>query len=70
MAKQRTLAVSGMSCTGCERRIKTALDGVSGVNEASADHEAGTVTLRLDVRAVDMDTVRGAIESLGYQVVV
>lgn len=69
MTERQVLAVRGMTCTGCEQRIRTALHGLTGVEEASADHEAGTVTLRFDPAAADEDAVRGAIEELGYRVV-
>ncbi len=68
MTEQRTMAVKGMTCTGCEQRVTTALDALSGVEEASADHEAGTVTLRVDPIFAGEDVVRGAIEGLGYRV--
>lgn len=69
MTEQRNLTVKGMTCTGCEHRITTALDAVAGVEEQSADHEAGTVTLRFDPAVADDDAVRDAIEGLGYRVV-
>jgi len=71
MAEQRNLTVKGMTCTGREDRITTALDSVPGVDEPSADHEQGTVTVtvRFDPTVADDESVRDAIESLGYRVV-
>jgi copper chaperone len=69
MAEQKKMAVKGMTCTGCEQRVTTALDALAGVEEASADHEAGTVTMRLDPTMAGEKVVRGAIEELGYRVV-
>lgn len=69
MTEQRKLTVKGMTCVGCEDRITTALDAVPGVEEQSADHEAGTVTSRIDPTVADVQAVRDAIEGLGYRVV-
>ncbi|KAA3637941.1 MAG: copper chaperone [Armatimonadetes bacterium] len=69
MTEQRILALKGMTCTGSEKRITAALSAVSGVEEASADHETRAVTLRVDPAVADDDAVRGAIDGLGYRVV-
>lgn len=70
MAEQWNLMVKGMTCTGCEERTTTALEVMPGVEDPSVDNEAGTVTLRFDPTVADDDAVRGAIEELGYRVVV
>ncbi|GMQ97808.1 MAG: hypothetical protein BMS9Abin17_0311 [Acidimicrobiia bacterium] len=69
MAEQQVLTVDGMSCTGCERRITSALRDVSGVTEALADHKAGTVTLAVGAEFGSPDVVRQTIEDLGYELV-
>ena len=70
MTEQKELAVKGMTCTGCEQRVTTSLDALSGVKAVSADHEAGTVTMRFDPAVAGEDVMVGAIEGLGYRVVV
>lgn len=64
--EQYELTVEGMSCTGCEKRVTTAVKQVGGVHRADADHEAGTV----EITAEDgtEDTVRAAIYDAGYDV--
>ena len=69
MAERRVLTVNGMTCDGCERRITSALGDVSGVEEASADHEAGTVKVKVDPTVAGSEAVRHTIEELGYEVV-
>ncbi|WP_423746169.1 heavy metal-associated domain-containing protein (plasmid) [Haladaptatus sp. SPP-AMP-3] len=59
----RTIDVDGMSCGGCEQNVVEALEDVSGISDASADHEAGTATVEGD--ANDADIV-AAIEDVGY----
>ncbi|WP_227356925.1 heavy-metal-associated domain-containing protein [Haladaptatus salinisoli] len=58
-----TISVDGMSCGGCEENVVDALEGVSGVSEASADHEAGTATVEGDANA---DELAAAVEDAGY----
>lgn len=70
MTEQRKMAVKGMTCTGCEQRVTTALDTLFGVEEVSANHETGTVTMRFDPAVAGEDIMVGAIEGLGYRVVV
>jgi len=69
MKAQKKITVKGMTCTGCENRVKTALDALSGVEEPSADHEAGVVTLVLDTKLSGQKVVSDTIEDLGYTVV-
>jgi len=59
-----TLAVSGMSCTGCESNVESAVSELAGVQAVDADHEAGTVTVDGDV---DEAALREAIEDSGYE---
>ncbi|WP_135303539.1 heavy-metal-associated domain-containing protein [Haloarcula amylovorans] len=66
--EQRTLSVSGMSCTGCEESVEGAVLGVSGVEAATADHEAGTVVVETS-GTVDHDALDEAVSEAGYSVV-
>ena len=59
-----TLSVSGMSCTGCESNVESAVSELSGCEAVDADHEAGTVTVEGDV---DTAALRAAIEDSGYE---
>jgi copper chaperone CopZ len=63
-----TLRVDGMSCTGCEQRVTKRLSQVEGVRDADADHEAGTVNVRLVAGREDAKALRDAVEALGYDV--
>lgn len=49
-----TLTVSGMTCGGCEENVVTALRDVEGVEDASADHESGTVEVEGDADPLDL----------------
>jgi len=59
-----THAVSGMSCTGCESNVESAVSELPGCRGVEADHEAGTVTVDGDVEEA---ALREAIEDRGYE---
>jgi copper chaperone len=59
----RTLYVSDMSCEGCETSVVESLRDLDEIEDADADHEAGTVTV---VGEADDEDVRRAIEEAGY----
>lgn len=64
---RKTVAVSGMSCSGCEDNVETALRTLAGVTRVDADHEADAVEVVIDEDVTDAD-IRAAIESAGYDV--
>ncbi len=67
-AQTLRLQVQGMSCSGCEQRIGTALRRLAGVVEASADHLTGEVRLRFDTASTDRGAVVDRIVLAGYTV--
>lgn len=60
---ERTIAVEGMHCAGCERTVEDALRGVAGVTEADADREAERAKV---VGSADVDDLVAAVEQAGY----
>lgn len=62
------LQVQGMSCSGCEQRIGTALRRLDGVVEATADHVIGEVRLCFDPTSTDRAAVVDRIVLAGYTV--
>ena len=58
-----TIDVDGMSCGGCEQNVVEALENVSGVSDASADHEDGTATVEGDANT---DDLVAAVQDAGY----
>jgi copper chaperone len=65
--ERKTLAVTGMSCNGCEQNVENALQGLDGVSRVEADHEADTVDVVVDDAVTD-DNLTAAIERAGYDV--
>ncbi|MHA7295202.1 heavy-metal-associated domain-containing protein [Arthrobacter sp. HLT1-21] len=68
MAENVTLRVEGMTCTGCERRLGTALKRLDGVSEATADHRTGELTVRYDPAIATRETLVERVETAGYTV--
>lgn len=64
----RTLKVDGMMCGHCEAHVKKALESVSGVAEATADHDSGTVTVKLTADVAD-DALAKAVSDAGYTLI-
>lgn len=65
---QVCLKVTGMSCTGCEQRISSALRRLDGVGRVNADHQAATVVVDFDPMAVEEATIVRRLEAAGYEV--
>ncbi len=61
-----TLSVGGMMCPHCEATVKKALESLSFVEEAEADHESGTVRVVLSAKP-DEQALRAAVEAEEYE---
>lgn len=65
-AEPMTFKIEGMTCSHCAASVKRALEGCDGVT--SADVDQGRDTAIVDGESYDSDTLRAAVESLGYKV--
>jgi len=65
--ERKTLAVTGMSCDGCEQNVENALQSLDGVSRVEADHRDDTVDIVVDDDVADSD-LTAAIEGAGYDV--
>lgn len=65
---EETLHVSGMSCGGCEETVEDALEGIDGVERATAEHETDTVLVE---RATDVpaESLADVVDEAGYVLV-
>ncbi|MCE7029724.1 heavy metal translocating P-type ATPase [Jiella avicenniae] len=63
-----TVAVDGMSCASCVKRVEKALRGADGVTGADANLAAGTATIGLSEGA-DPAAVVAALDAAGYPAV-
>ncbi len=60
--------VPDMSCGHCKAAVEGELNKLSGVKEANADIERGTVEVSYDEGTVTTEDLKGAIEEAGYTV--
>ena len=59
------LNVTGMTCASCANRVEGRLNDLDGV-DATVNFALGSARVRYDATDVDVDTIVGAVESLGY----
>ena len=57
--------VEGMMCSHCEMHVKKALESIDGIDEASADHEKGTVFVKMS-KEVPLQEIEKAVSGAGY----
>ncbi len=63
-----TLAISGMTCTGCENTIKTALMAKDGVIKVCAiDYKTGMATVCFDPAKVEGGSLAQLVSTTGYE---
>lgn len=60
------LKVEGMTCGGCENRVKNALKEIKGIVEVSADYTTGIVTLKAN-EPIDKKIIKETIEDIGFE---
>jgi copper chaperone CopZ len=63
----RVLSVPDMSCGHCKVTVEKALLAVDGVDSASVDLDAKTVSIE-HAGSVSEDALRGAITDAGYSI--
>jgi len=63
------LAITGMTCAACVRRIEKALRAVPGVAEASVNLVTQRATVQVEPQVTGRDALVAAIERAGYGVV-
>ena len=62
------ILTSGMTCTGCEATIKSKVKKVNGVKDVIADFNTNTVKTTFDDGKTNVDEIKKAITSAGYNV--
>jgi copper chaperone CopZ len=63
-----TLAVKGMTCGGCEKSVKTALESYEGVTEVVAvDHNTGTAVVNYNSEKIEPEKLAEVVGQLGYE---
>lgn len=61
------LSVHGMDGENAARRAESELEGISGVNRATARPDAGTIVVKHDDQEAPMDDLQQAVRNLGFE---
>lgn len=64
---QIKLNVEGMTCSGCENRVKNVLSDFKEIASVNADHTKNEVVIELK-EEIDTEAIKKAIEDLGFTV--
>lgn len=64
---RESLAVRGMTCAACVRRVERGLKELDGILDASVNLAVERVTVVYDPEKLDLDAVRRRIRELGYE---
>ncbi|MGE0360166.1 MAG: cation transporter [Vicinamibacterales bacterium] len=68
MTTEVTLAVTGMTCGGCENAVKRAVGLLPGVAAVTASHRDNLVQVSFDPAVIAAADIAGKIRALGYTV--
>lgn len=66
---ETTLQVEGMTCAHCEASVKEALENLAGVERVKINLDSGEVNITYDESTIEVEKMKEAIESQGYDVV-
>ena len=58
--------VHGMSCGGCEEKVREAVEALPGVARAVPEHIGDEVEVFYDPAVVDLPAIRAAIRAAGF----
>jgi copper chaperone len=64
-----TLEVHGMSCGGCEQRVREAVGALGGVVTVTPEHIGDEVEVTYDAARLDAERIAAVIAGLGFTVV-
>ena len=64
--KTVTLAIEGMTCTGCENTVKESVTKIAGVTEIKASHLDSTAVVSFDSTKTTVAAIGEAVTEAGY----
>ena len=62
----RTFRIGGMTCVNCQNRIEKKLKSIAGIENAAVSYKTGTAIVTYNPQEVIFETIKTAIEQLGY----
>lgn len=60
------LSTTGMHCRSCSMLVDMTVGELDGVSEVTTDHASGETVVTFDPESVTVETIVGAIRSVGY----
>ncbi len=66
--KDVTLHIKGMTCGGCESKVKAALSACKGVSDVNVSHKDGKAEFNLEDGNESVEDVMEVVKKLGYKV--
>ena len=66
--QQAVLKIEGMTCQGCVRSVKKALERMAGVQSVEVSLEKGQAQVVFDPARADLGKLKATVEEAGYQV--
>ncbi len=60
------LDIKGMTCAGCEGRVKSALSSFEGVSDVNVSHKEGKAHLHVEEGTVDKAVLIEAVKQIGF----
>jgi len=60
------LNISGMTCAGCEGRVKGALTACEGVADAQVSHKDGKAVVQVEKGKANRDVLIEAVKQVGF----
>jgi copper chaperone CopZ len=62
-----TIAVAGMTCGGCEQRVRDAVMALPGAVSVTAEHIGDEVEVTFDPSRLDVKAICDTIAAAGYR---
>ena len=63
---EKKFRVTGMGCAACVAHVKSAIEGLSGVESCEVDLAGESATVRFDGERVGFSEMKEAVEEAGY----
>jgi copper chaperone CopZ len=60
------LATTGLHCRSCSMLVDMTVGDLDGVSDVSTDHASGETVVTFDTDVLDVESIIGAIRSVGY----
>ena len=62
------LSIEGMTCGGCESKVKSVLTKCPGVKDVQVDHKSGKAVVEVESGNADTEVLINSVKKLGYTV--